>query len=318
MKIYIQNLRPDMSPYNGKGKFVQRLARELRTRKDIEIVDKPDNCDINFRMNTLPDTNYGKRVVRLDGFNFTLTSNDAIEQDRENFIDTLHGANGIIYQSAYAKELLTKYLGYDSDDSKNYKIIPNGVDPYDFKPSVDIDLDKKYYLFACQVLHPIRRLESLLNIWQQYDSKKWLYVVFDQNKNHTDIDFSKYKNVKVFDIMNQETLNHYMKNAIAVINLTYRDSCPNLLIEALACGTPVIADKESGIWEYIIGGTHGHEVDISLPERGGVYPIKNPQEVKRAMDYYKSSSYIRELPDCLKIKNVADKYIKYFEEILCQ
>ena len=317
MKIYIQNLRPDMSPYNGKGKFVQRLAKELRTRKGIEIVDTPEKCDINFRLNTMPDTNYGKRVVRLNGFNFVLRDYNSIEEGKNDFRKTLLSSDGIIYQSAYAKELLTKYLGYDSDDSKNYRRIPNGVDPYDFKPSVDIDLHKKYYLFACQVLHPIRRLESLLNIWQQYDSKKWLYVVFDHNKNYTGIDFSKYKNVRVFDIMDQETLNHYMKNAIAVINLTYRDSCPNLLIEALACGTPVIADMESGIWEYITE-IHGSKVDISLPEKGGVYPTKNPHEVKLAMDYYKSSSYNRELPDCLKIKNVADKYIEYFEEILAK
>jgi len=315
MKIYIQNLRPDMSSYNGKGKFVQRLAKELRTRKGVEIVDKPKHCDINFRLNTMPDTDYGKRIVRLNGFNFILRDHNSIEEGKSDFRKTLLTADGIIYQSMYAKDLLINYLGYDGDENNPYSIIPNGVDPYDFRPVFNIDIRYKYYLFACQVLHPIRRLESLLNIWQQYDSKKWLYVVFDQNKNHTGIDFSKYKNVKVFHIMNQETLNHYMKNAIAVINLTYRDSCPNLLIESLACGTPVIADGESGIWEYITG-VHGSQVDISLPEKDGVYPIKNPHEVKAAMDCCKSLSYNRELPNCLKIKNVADKYIKFFEEIL--
>ena len=106
-----------------------------------------------------------------------------------------------------------------------------------------------------------------------------------------------------------------MKNAIEVINLTYRDSCPNLLIESLACGTPVIADRESGIWEYI-KGAQGHQVDISLPEKDNKFPIKNPHEVIFAMNYYKSASYDIEFPTCLKISNVADKYIKFFEELL--
>ena len=143
MKIYINNLRPNMSPYNGKGKFVQRLAKELRTRKGVEIVDKPKHCDINFRLNTMPDTDYGKRIVRLNGFNFTLKNSKDIDKDKNDFRKTLLTADGIIYQSMYAKDLLINYLGYDGDENNPYRIIPNGLDPYHFRAIKDINLNKK-------------------------------------------------------------------------------------------------------------------------------------------------------------------------------
>lgn len=317
MKIYIQNLRPGMSLYNGKGKFIQRLAKELRSRKGVKIVDRPEKCDINFRMNTLPSTEYGKRVVRLDGFNFTLKSESIIDENKNSFKEVLQNADGVIFQSKYAQQLLFNYIESEGCiyGRGEQRIIPNGVDPYDFKPKAFVDIYRKYFLFACQTLHPIRRLESLLNIWQTYDTKRWLYIIFDHDKNYTDIDFSLYKQVKVFNVMEQEQLNKFMLNSIAVINLTYRDSCPNLLIEALACGAPVIADKESGIWEYI-EGAHGQQVDISLPIRDNAYPIKNPYEIVKAMDYLNLTRHGIELPNCLKIRNVADKYIKFFEKVL--
>ena len=53
MKVFLENLKPNMNPYNGQGKFIDRLANELKSQ-GVEIVDNPKICDINLCMMKLP------------------------------------------------------------------------------------------------------------------------------------------------------------------------------------------------------------------------------------------------------------------------
>lgn len=61
MRVCIENIKPGMSPYNGKGKFAMRLVKEFR-KTGVEIAS-PETADVNFRMNALPSSSHGVSVL---------------------------------------------------------------------------------------------------------------------------------------------------------------------------------------------------------------------------------------------------------------
>lgn len=301
MKIYIENLKPNMSPYNGKGKFIKRLAKQFRKMPEIEIVDKPKDCDINFAMNHLPKTDYGKRVVRLDGYNFTLSKPEDILKDRRDFETTFEKADGLVFQSNVAETNLIKYV--DSEDipesliEEKSIIIPNGVDPEEFKPKTG------YFVFAHQVMHEIRNLDLLLEAWGMFVKDYpgfWLHIYYDPKRstiNYEKIPFVPNAVYKYF--IEDDKLIPVLQDAKAVINLTENDACPNLLIEAMACGTSIIALESNGIWYY---ADNNKDNRIEL-KRDSLYSAMKRMIVPNLIYW-------------LNIKHVANRYVEFFKGLL--
>ena len=303
VKIFLQNIRPGMSPYNGKGKFIQRLRDELLTRGDIEIVDNIARCDIHFAMNAYTVFGHCKRVVRLDGYKFTCTKEEDIQADKDRFRLTFVESDGVVFQSRRSKSILEEYIGKRCVGSAGYKVIPNGVPPSEFRPTIDPKRHKKYYLMACQVLHSIRNVDKLLEAWSEIYTDKKLVIVYDHTRSMVDIDFKKYRNVETMNILMPDDLNNMIYGAVGVINLTTGDNCPNLLIESLAIGTPFIASHDNGIWEYVTTDS-GLPVDVGSAES----IINAITEIERLG--------VVVLPYFLTIEHVAYRYIQYFKEVL--
>jgi glycosyltransferase involved in cell wall biosynthesis len=324
MKVFLENLKPNMNPYNGKGKFIDRLANELK-KQGVEIVDNPKVCDINLCMNSLPKYDYGIKVTRLDDVAF---SNDIIHKNiyRKGLRKTqfaIKTADAIIYQSKVAKNTNEGILNIKA---KKDTIIYNGTNPQKHKQEfIKLPVGKNF-IHASQILFPQRRVDILLECWGEFIQDKddvYLHLVHDRNEDFENIDLTKHKNVLYHDIMVQEDLDRFVYSCDAAISIKYQDSCPNFIIESIAVGTPVITTNTNGLAEILnepqvivanVDPYYTHEkVEWERP------PFENKEELIKALEnIYQNPKRKFDFPDEIHIKTTARNYIEFFETLLAE
>lgn len=318
MKVFLENLKPNMSPYNGKGKFVQRLAESF-IRNGVKVVSDPKLCDINLCFNKLPSHNKGKKVVRLDNVTYCKEAMQVKTNANQRIANAIANADGVVYQSSLSKSVCEKILGVKA---RSDKVIPNGVNPSIFSGK-NIPLKGRVnFLIACQHLHPLRRVNKVLEIWSQFaESRDDVYLYLNYDNNMTDLKCNNIKNVIVGPVLTQSKLNNYIHSCDALIMTTYRDSCPNLAIESLACGTGLIINSNNGLCEFI-NETHAIVLDIDGPseikqEDWVEPPFNNGEFLEKAFeDIYNGKKFMFNFPESLHIDSVSKIYLNFFKELL--
>ncbi|MEM9830578.1 MAG: glycosyltransferase [Bacteroidota bacterium] len=159
-----------------------------------------------------------------------------------------------MYKSARQSELLGDFPVYH---------IPYGVDTTVFKPYdqafarqvFNLPQDKKILLFISDSLSNERKgFDLLLNaITGIKDDSFWLCAV---GKKTTDMD--ELKNITYLGRISDERLIALLYSACDAFVLPSReDNFPNVLLEATACGTPVIAFPVGGVPDIIEDGKNG-------------------------------------------------------------
>jgi len=100
----------------------------------------------------------------------------------------------------------------------------------------------------------------------------------------------------------------YMKNADFIILPSWSEGLPTVLVEAMACGLPVIATNVGGIPE-IINKDVGILVEPKNPEKlakGIMYAISKKWDRRLISDYIKNYTWEKN----------AEKTIEVYEEVL--
>ena len=163
---------------------------------------------------------------------------------------------GIVTVSDFAKEEIAKELRLSK-----HKIlaIHHGYNQEVFHP---IDNRKGDYLFHISVFQPVKNIDILLKAYQQSDPKKRLdlILVIPGYPGRIVIEGVTLINHPI----THEEVASYMQNARAFFFPSVRESFGLPLIEAMACGTPVITSRGSACEEVV--ADHGilcdaHQVD---------------------------------------------------------
>ena len=322
MNIFIENLKPNMNPYNGKGKFVQKLASEF-INLGCSITHKTNTCDINLRLNGYPSHPYGIKITRLDDVDYC---EDIIHRNiyrkavrRTKF--ALKHSDGIIYQSKVAKNLNEGVLGIKP---KKSTIIYNGTSK-DVKFKNHTYDDGIHYVHACQKAFPMRRIDRLLKVWREFVENRpnaFLHLIHDRNEEY-EMPILNTTNVVVHDIMKEQDLNGYIKNAHACISIKYQDSCPNFILESIACGTPVITSNTNGLTEIL---TKPHLIISDIDpyftfskEKWKIPPFYNSSHLLKSLIFvYDNCKEKIELPYAVNIQNTAKLYLDFFSKLLSE
>lgn len=164
--------------------------------------------------------------------------------------------NGIITVSNFAKEEIERELDLDP---KIITPIYHGFDKKVFKPAKS---PKRDYFFHVSVYQPVKNVEVLVKAYHQLPEKERLPLVLVVPGFPGNI---KMPGVKLItDPQPQEKIAEYMQHARAFLLPSVRESFGLPLIEAMACGTPVITSYGSACEEIASG--HGilcHHEDIS-------------------------------------------------------
>lgn len=201
-----------------------------------------------------------------------------------------------------------------------HKVIRNIVDTDIFKPLKEkISLKTKYgfnkedkiVLFIADNIEDRRKgIDHFLRIVNRLISDNIKIIFVGATKS---LKFSV-ENIKIFGkISNQYQLAELYNISDVFVISSNEDNYPNTVVEALACGIPVVGFKNSGITEMIIHFQTGYLADNNNEDDllNGIYEILNSNEKHLISE--KCVSFVNE--NCNSIKNTKE-YIKVYQSLI--
>ncbi|MGI6790287.1 glycosyltransferase [Aminivibrio sp.] len=194
----------------------------------------------------------------------------AIKNNRflKSTLITLEEATQVIFVSSSLRKNATS-LGYKDYNST---VIPNGIDSKIFKPMKKIEIKQKLNIKEFCVgfvgnLIPVKRAECLPMIFKEISliNPKTAFLVVGDGILRKKIEFECNKlgiDVRFTGMIPQENVPFYM-NAMDVLILPSRsEGWPCVVLEAQACGIPVVGSENGGIPEAVgLGGNIVNEGD---------------------------------------------------------
>lgn len=209
----------------------------------------------------------------------------------------INNSQGFIFQSDLSFKMHKKFLNFKK---KNYCIINNGVDLKEFNP-----IYKKKYsntksiIISCSFYRPHKRLHEavkLINFLNSNYIKCKLHILGEldllSKQTLKNIDLS---NCIFHGIVGYKKLPKYYSHCDIQIHPAIFDPCPNVVVEGLASGLPVITVVQSGAYELI-----NKNKDWCVDEKIKLKPI----------NFY-NYKFIPEIP----LNKYAEKIVKIFDNL---
>tara|TARA_R110000824_G_scaffold25978_4_gene89930 strand:- start:13595 stop:14515 length:921 start_codon:yes stop_codon:yes gene_type:complete len=302
MNIFLDNV--DVRSSTGPNHFANKLVKNLTSLGHVfyQPGDIPDLhlafIESVYGPLTGPDGKTIPLVQRLDGIYFDPTSNYMAENRK--ILNTYMAANGVIFQSNFSKELVTKYFG----EHKNSTVIHNGADMDMIKNISPYSIEHRegYQKIWCCASHwrPFKRLDENIRYFLEFSGEKDLLLIAGKTEQVV-------KDSKIIYLGNLsvDKLLSVYKASDVLLHLGRYDNCPNVVVDARACGCDIVCSSVGGTKE--VAGI-------------GAIVIKDhwdyePEEVNlcRALDF--SKYYINDCEKPLDMLQVSDKYNNFFKEV---
>ena len=298
----------------GPHEFINKLIKE----QVDGIIYKPFNFQGNIRLDVLgkikPKRKQNKKmVVRLDGigtdkFNICLKKSYQI---KEYFRQTIDNADGIIFQSKFCENAYRKVYGKINIPTT---VIYNGFT--NDREVKNISRTKKKFVVGGRN-SPRKRINDVIDCFEKSSISNHyiLDVVGDPIVKRIES-----KNINYRGRLSHEALLECLSNSIGLIHLDWYDWCPNLVLDSISVGTPVLCGKVGGTPEVV--GRSGFICDMNDPEPVFDKAINKIPSInfdifdkciKNFIDYkFDKKDFLRK---DLCIKNVAAKYAEFLKKI---
>jgi len=297
MKVYIDNV--NFSSSSGPNTFAHRLANALVSGFDIDLVGPNDYYDafLCFIEPTHEPRSGSKFVQRLDGIWFKpdqfQTHNDKIKWAYDN-------AHHVIWQSNFDMQMTTIWWG-----DRVGTVIHNGISLRDRDINIPERLanlrDKHDRIFVTSAnWHRQKRLKENVELFQELGQENDIMLVLGRDPDYHTSD----PRVTFLGEQSHETCLQIYSISDWMIHLAWLDHCPNVVIEAISCGCPIICTDSGGTKEIVrengIILKEDSEYKFELLDYDMPYNLSLPriQLIKPTIDY----SYIN-------IGLVASKYM---------
>ena len=261
----------------GPGYFSRKLAREF-ARQEIRIthnrlrgaqaalVFSVSWGDWFFRLCRL----WGVRtVLRVDGFMLPIYFDNRPQPSgfQERSLNAsamklnyrmqrdLLQADHVVYQSVFCKEMADSHL---YNRRERFSVIHNGVDLDLFRPGRRHN--GRLRLLAAGSLRHEYMLGTVLpvfaRLWHHHDLELHVVGTMGQVCRQQLTDFSENnpeasERIKVIGAIDNDDMPHYMRQADVLLHPRLGDWCPNVVVEALACGLPVVCGSWGGASELV-------------------------------------------------------------------
>lgn len=205
--------------------------------------------------------------------------------------EVIHSADRIV--AATPAELAQLQWLYDAD-SRKISIIPPGVDPCRFYPIpadeakefIGLSSEKTMLLFVGRI-EPLKGVDTLIHAMAILKERGFLskhpfclsVIGGDPESNGSfgNDEMTRLHEMRqtfgVSDMItflgkrSQETLPYYYSAAEVVIVPSFYESFGMVALEAMACGTPVVASQVGGLAFLVQDGLNGYTVPVNEPEK---------------------------------------------------
>lgn len=218
-----------------------------------------------------------------------------------------NSANGIIFISNYAKQTIQSYL---NKSINNYPIIHHGVNqkffkaPANQKPITEYTRDPFQIVYISPITfykHQIQLVKAVKKLFKEgYNIN--LTLIGGEQKGYSDkfnqeikSDKTYTKCVNYIGKVPYETVEEYYKNSNAFIFASTCENMPNILIEAMLSGLPILCSNYQPMPEFL-GSDHPFYFDPTDTDscyKNLKYFLENPE---------------KRLDSALKANNSAKKY----------
>lgn len=294
----------------GRLILINKVFDYLKERQKIKIVDASSNPDIHF--NTISGSRHkkAKTILRVDGIYFDkprLKSNKPI-------FDSIKNSDGIVFQSHFSFEMISKQI---SLSSKKFEIIHNGSN---IKKEKNKIFNYDHVFFCCSHWRPNKRLsliiDSFLEAKKQIEGSCCLLIAGDGYSKKIDEDCLKY-----LGLLKNKELDRYYKSSDYFIHACYIDACPNVVVDAICYGLPVVCTnnggtkeivKDSGIvanvdspYDFRIFSSDSDISNLAVDKNAFVEAIKEVTKKEWKIDRKD-----------LSIESISEQYYSFFESFL--
>jgi len=248
-------------------------------------------------------------LLRLDGLYFDLENTIGDNEKLNSPIkQAYHDFDKLVFQSQFSLDMFRQHFG---KTKKPYKIIYNGV-PESFSPvggEYKYPFDKTLICSAQWRAH--KRLEAIIAGFNELKTSNAGLAVLGECSQKIE-----QENVVYLGKVPPHQLPSYLRGGNGFIHLSWLDWCPNTVVEALACGLPVLCGHNGGTKELV--KESGIILDLEEPynlEKVTLYkpPMPDPKLVARGMEELLEWNRPILRPD-LYIEGVARQYIDFILE----
>lgn len=239
MKILIDNV--DFSSRSGPNCFASKLAKQISYSG--HIVADPNDYDVALAFIQTTRAHKKPVVHRLDGIWFN--NEQQYEVMNKPIEATYNNADAVIFQSSFNKKLTEAFFGAH----KNSYIIHNGADTslIDSLDTLDIpQLEGFQNVYVCaSTWRPHKRLSENVRYFMETAGSNDCLIIAGKNPD------VKVADPRVFYAgdLEYESLLQLCISADYFLHLAWLDHCPNVVIDARACGAHIICSSSGGTRE---------------------------------------------------------------------
>jgi glycosyltransferase involved in cell wall biosynthesis len=295
LKILLDNVNINSS--SGPNSFGRKLLNAI-TKLGHQISSNITDPDVQLAFISSSQKK-AKLALRLDGIYFNS------KQDWQNLNAPIQRsfsvADVVIYQSNFNKILTEKYFG----EKKSF-VIGNGTcleSITNIKKLENSKLDSFEEVWCCSSSwRPHKRLKDNIGYFLENAPERACMVVAGENPDY----FVSHPRIFFAGQLSWETCISLYKRCDYFIHLAFLDHCPNVVVDARACGCKIVVASSGGTKE--IAGIDATVVeDIEWDYR--------PLELYSPPSLEYSKKHKNNLDSVIDIDDVAARYIKALESI---
>lgn len=303
MKIYFDGV--DFAAGNvGPNCFAKRLAAAL-SNMGVELADSDDyDVGLVFIEPTQALNMKKPFLQRLDGLWFKPEQMTA--GMNRNIHAAYDAAAGVVWQSEFDKAMSAKWFG-----PRDGWVIPNGIEltKTELRSEALGDIRARYQkVFVCSAnWHPQKRLLDNITAFKS--------IRANQHPSSCLIVMGDNPDVQVADpdVFYTGSIRHDLCAEVYsiadwMIHLAWLDHCPNVVVEAISQGCPVICSSEGGTKE-LVGALNGVVIPDVEQYQYQLVDYDNPPRVRPA-DVPKLPEGFRADPSSVDIVKCASLYAK--------
>ncbi len=237
MKLKLENV--NLSSNSGPNSFASKLSSYIGDH-GVELNSGIADAYLCFIESSRQK--YDKPMYqRLDGIYFNTVQD--YNSLNSNIRRTYEMATGVIFQSHFNKMLTTKYFG----EHTNSIIIHNGADLKTINETPELGLDRYENLWACAASwRPHKRLSENIRYFFEHSGPNDGMIIAGNVPVEQRIKDSRLHYVGV---LNQVQLYSLYKKSKFFVHLAWLDHCPNVVVDARACGCIIVCSSAGGTKE---------------------------------------------------------------------
>lgn len=288
----------------GPNIFGKRLIGELKKQGWVY-----DRRVFDYNIVFITGKYYPGKInaLRLDGLYFD-TENTVGDNDKLNapITKSYHEFDKIIFQSVFSKNMFFHHFGQINTP---YKIIYNGVDFRDEDKKFKYPYDKTLICSAHWRSH--KRLTAIIEGFEELNSPNTGLVILGNVSDKV-----SHKSIMYLGDVSVRKIPFYLRGADGFVHLSWLDWCPNTVVEALACGLPVLCSHNGGTRELVRDSGIIMEFEETYDFKSvPLYkpPVPDPKLVAKGMGELLEWRKPIDRPD-LYIDRVARQYIDFILE----